>query len=58
MHVMFIGLKEPLKEGGVLKAKLKFKNAGEVEVAFAVKASGGTDAGGHDHMHMDMHMDH
>jgi uncharacterized protein YcnI len=53
MHVMFIGLKEPLKEGGVLKAKLKFKNAGEVEVAFAVKASGGADAGGHDHMHMD-----
>jgi periplasmic copper chaperone A len=53
MHVMFIGLKEPLKEGGVLKAKLKFKNAGEVDVTFAVKASGGADAGAHDHMHMD-----
>ncbi len=56
MHLMFIGLKEPQKEGGVLKAKLKFKKAGEVDVEFAVKAAGPKAAGGHeghDHMHHD-----
>lgn len=53
MHVMFIGLKQPLAEGGVLKAKLKFKNAGDVDVDFAVRAAGPTAAGGggHEHMH-------
>jgi copper(I)-binding protein len=53
MHIMFIGLKEPQKEGGILKAKLKFKKAGEVDVEFAVKAAGPGPAGGHeDHEHM------
>ena len=52
MHVMFIGLKEPLKEGGVVKAQLDFKKAGKVEVAFAVKAAA-AGAGGHEHMHHD-----
>ncbi len=52
MHLMLIGLKEPLKEGGALKATLNFKKAGKVDVEFAVKATGG-DAGGHEHMHMD-----
>lgn len=53
MHVMFIGLKQPLTEGGVLKAKLKFKNAGDVDVDFAVNAAGpgAADGGGHEHMH-------
>jgi len=53
MHVMFIGLKQPLAEGGVLKAKLKFKNAGDVDVDFAVRAAGpaAADGGGHEHMH-------
>ncbi len=39
MHIMFIGLKEPLKEGGVVKAQLKFKKAGDVAVEFAVKTA-------------------
>ena len=53
MHVMFIGLKQPLTEGGVLKAKLKFKNAGDVDVDFAVRAAGpaAADGGSHEHMH-------
>jgi hypothetical protein len=52
MHLMFIGLKQPLAEGGVLKAKLKFKNAGDVDVDFAVRAAGpAADGGGHEHMH-------
>ena len=52
MHLMLIGLKAPLKEGDTLKAKLNFKKAGAVEVAFPVKASGGADMP-MDHMHMD-----
>jgi hypothetical protein len=57
MHLMFIGLKEPQKEGGVLKAKLQFKKAGEVNVEFAVKAAGPDAAGGHEG-HEHMHHDH
>jgi copper(I)-binding protein len=51
MHLMFIGLKQPLAEGGGLKAKLKFKNAGDVDVDFAVRAAGpAANGGGHEHM--------
>ncbi len=54
MHIMFLGLKEPLKEGGVVKAQLKFKKAGDVAVEFAVKtAAPAAEAGGHEHMHHD-----
>jgi periplasmic copper chaperone A len=53
MHVMFIGLKEPLKEGGVVKAQLKFKKAGDVAVEFAVKTAAPAAEGGHEHMHHD-----
>ena len=53
-HIMFIGLKEPLKEGGVVKANLKFQTAGDVAVEFAVKtAAPAGEAGGHEHMHHD-----
>jgi uncharacterized protein YcnI len=52
MHLMLIGLKQPLKEGGTLKAQLNFKKAGMVDVEFVVKTAGG-DAGAHEHMHMD-----
>jgi len=55
MHLMFIGLKAPLKEGETLKAKLKFKNAGDVDVEFPVKAAGGSASEGH---HGHMHHDH
>ncbi len=58
MHLMLIGLKAALKEGDTFKARLKFKTAGEVDVAFPVKASAGP-AMSMDHMDMEhMHMDH
>ncbi len=52
-HIMFLGLKEPLKEGGVVKAQLKFKKAGDVAVEFAVKTAAPAAEGGHEHMHHD-----
>jgi len=36
-HIMLIGLKKDLNEGDTVKLKLKFKNAGEVEVDAPVK---------------------
>ena len=39
-HVMFVGLKAPLKAGEKFPAKLKFEKAGEVEVTFNVEAAG------------------
>ena len=53
MHIMFIGLKEPLKEGGVVQAQLKFKKAGDVAVEFAVKTAAPAAEAGHEHMHHD-----
>ena len=43
-HVMFIGLKAPLKTGDSFPVKLKFQKAGEVTVDFKVEAPG-TDHG-------------
>ena len=43
-HLMFMKLKEQLKTGEMRKARLTFKNAGEVEVEFAVQ-----DIKGHKH---------
>lgn len=48
-HVMFMGLSEPLEEGGTIPATLVFENAGEVEVTFNVEARGEHDHSGHDH---------
>jgi copper(I)-binding protein len=39
-HVMFIGLKAPLKAGDKFPLKLKFEKAGEVEVIVNVEAQG------------------
>jgi periplasmic copper chaperone A len=39
-HVMFIGLKEPLKEGARFPVTLKFERAGEVKVEFKVEPAG------------------
>lgn len=52
MHVMFIGLKHPLKEGEPFMATLNFEKAGPVEVKFVVGpigATGGEAAHDHDH---------
>jgi copper(I)-binding protein len=45
-HVMFVGLKKPLKEGDRIKATLVFDKAGPVDVEFDVSGMGGSS--GHD----------
>ena len=44
-HLMFVGLKRPLKQGEKFAATLTFEKAGTISVEFAVEAMGG----GHDH---------
>jgi copper(I)-binding protein len=39
-HLMFVGLKQPLKQGESFAATLTFEKAGSVEVKFAVEAIG------------------
>lgn len=40
LHIMFIGLKAPLKEGDRFPLKLKFERAGEVTVTVNVEGAG------------------
>jgi copper(I)-binding protein len=47
-HVMFVGLKKPLKQGDHIKATLEFEKAGKVEVDFDVTGMGGPPGHGHD----------
>lgn len=47
LHVMFIGIKAPFKEGDAVKAVLSFEKAGDVEVEFKVEAAKGAQ----DHKH-------
>jgi hypothetical protein len=47
-HLMMIGLKEPLQQGGTVKATLSFEKAGSVPVDFEVQAMGSA-GGGHAH---------
>lgn len=47
LHVMFIGLKQPLAAGSKLPVTLRFEKAGEVKVEFDVAAR--APAGGHSH---------
>lgn len=51
MHLMLVGLKAPLQEGGSFKAKLNFKNAGAVDVELPVRGAAPTADAGHEHMH-------
>ena len=41
-HVMFMDLKEPLKEGTLVKGQLQFEKAGKVDVEYKVDAIGAT----------------
>lgn len=61
-HVMFMELKEPLKEGETLAGELRFEKAGTVAVQYKVQAIGattppgaaptaGSTGGGHQHGH-------
>ncbi|MBC7483672.1 MAG: copper chaperone PCu(A)C [Rhizobacter sp.] len=49
-HIMFVGLKAPLKAGDKFPIKLKFEKAGEVEVTVNVEAPGPAAAASA-HMH-------
>jgi len=44
-HVMFVGLKEQLKQGGHFKATLDFAKAGKVDVDFTIENIGAQTAG-------------
>jgi len=51
-HVMLIGLKQPLKEGGSFPLTLTFEKSGSVTVTVPVQRAGAPAAsGGHDHKH-------
>jgi copper(I)-binding protein len=50
-HIMFMGLKAPLKAGQPVKGTLVFQKAGTVEVEFRV-APIGAQSGGNEHMQM------
>lgn len=51
-HIMLIGLKQPLKEGGSFPLTLTFEKAGSVTVTVPVqKAGAGSSSGGHEHKH-------
>jgi len=49
LHIMFIGLKGPLKAGDAFPATLKFAKAGEVKVTMQVNAASSAAAPAHDH---------
>jgi copper(I)-binding protein len=52
MHMMFMGLKQPLKQGDNVKGTLVFEKAGTVAIDFAVQGIGGPaggQGGGHQH---------
>jgi periplasmic copper chaperone A len=49
LHLMFMDLKEPLKEGQTVKGTLVFEKAGSVEVEYAVRGMGGGAPAEHKH---------
>jgi hypothetical protein len=48
-HLMFMDIKQPLKQGDALKATLKFERAGTLDVSFSVNAIGATGDPAHKH---------
>jgi copper(I)-binding protein len=48
-HLMFMDLKQPLKQGDSLKARLQFEKAGSLDVDFNVNALGATGANAPQH---------
>jgi periplasmic copper chaperone A len=50
-HLMFMDLKEPLKEGQIVKGTLLFEKAGPVEVEYTVRGIGGTASAAPEHNH-------
>ena len=44
-HIMFVGLKQPLKEGDHIKATVKFEKAGNASVDFVIESMGARSRG-------------
>lgn len=53
-HVMFMGLKDQLKQGDTFKGTLQFEKAGKVEVEYKVEAIAATGGGQSGHGGMNM----
>jgi len=51
MHVMLMGLKQPLSQGQTVKGTLVFEKAGTVAVEFTVQPPGATSGGQGGHKH-------
>jgi copper(I)-binding protein len=49
LHLMLVGLKAPLEQGGKVPLTLRFAQAGEVQVTAKVAPAGSAAAGGDDH---------
>lgn len=49
LHMMFMDIKQPLKQGDTLKTTLKFEKAGTLDVSFKVNAIGATGEAAHKH---------
>jgi periplasmic copper chaperone A len=48
-HVMFTGLREPLKQGDTLKGQLRFEKAGSVDIEYRVEGVGAQAPQQHSH---------
>jgi copper(I)-binding protein len=48
LHIMMMGLKQPIEKGKPFKGSLVFEKAGTVDVDFAVEGVGATPAAAHD----------
>jgi copper(I)-binding protein len=48
-HVMFTGLREPLKQGDTLKGQLRFEKAGSVDIEYRVEGIGAQGPQQHSH---------
>ena len=51
LHLMLIGLEEPLEKGGRFTVRLKFASAPSIEIEVPVMAMDAPPAGSHDHSH-------
>ena len=49
LHMMFMDIKQPLKQGDKLRATLTFEKAGKLDVNFGVNAMGATSEPAHKH---------
>jgi copper(I)-binding protein len=48
-HLMFMDLRDPLKQGEKLKGQLRFEKAGTVDVEYKVEAAGAQGPSQHGH---------